>query len=185
MARGPRLSSPAVQSAPWSYESTSNNAQMMPMPDILLKFISGSYLPRRATCSTKQQRIVSNLRVLFLQTLPANIYMGCSTSRPRRMKTSTSSSRASLVSHLELLRKEPAYDQCLARSGTSDRAKHIGTLLCGDAQEKDYIVFGPKPRTDLARSKSTWVRRGTSIVVATTSRAPWMRFSEPKQSPDR
>ena len=36
-----------------------------------------------------------------------------------------------------------------------DRAKHTGTLLC-DAQEKDNIVFGPNPRTYLARSKSTW-----------------------------
>jgi hypothetical protein len=111
----------------------SNNAQMMPMPDIRLNFISGSYPPRRAACSTKPQRIVSNLSVLFLQTLPArgiwDINKGCSTSRPRRMKTSTSSSRASLVGYLELLPKEPAYDQCLVRSGTSDRAKHIGTLL--------------------------------------------------------
>ncbi len=141
MARGPRHFSPAVQSAPWSYESTSNNAQMMRMPDIRLKFISGSYPARRAACSTKPQRIVSNLRVLFLQTLPArgiwDITKGCSTSQPRRMETSTSSSRASLVGHLELLRKEPAYDQCLVRSGTSDSAKHIGALLCDDAQEKD------------------------------------------------
>ncbi len=184
MARGPRLSSPAVQSSPWSYESTSNNAQMMPMPDIRLKFISCSYPPRRAACSTKPQRIVSNFRVLFLQILPArgiwDITMGCSTSRPRRMKTSISSSRASLVGHLELLRKEPAYDQCLVRSGTSDRSKQIGILLCGDAQT---LSLAPNP----ALTCQTWPdpsQRGTSIVVATTSRAPWMLFSEPKQSPD-
>ena len=118
MARGPRLFSPAVQSAPWSYESTSNNAQMMPMQDIWFTFTSGSYPPRRAACSTKPQRIVSNLNGLFFQTLSAgriwDITKGCSTLRPRRMKTSTSSSRASLVGHLELLRKEPAYDHLRA-----------------------------------------------------------------------
>ena len=97
---------------------TCNSEQMMPMPDIRLKFIYGSYLPRHAACSTKPQRIVSDLRVFFLQTLSAgriwDITKGCSTSRPRRMKTSTSSSRTSLVGHLELLRKEPAYDHLRA-----------------------------------------------------------------------
>ncbi len=89
---------------------------------------------RRAACSTKPQLIVINLHVLFFQTLSAGrvwgITKGCSTSRPRSprwMKTSTSSSLASLVGHLELLRKEPAYDQRLVRAGTSDRAKHIWT----------------------------------------------------------
>ncbi len=33
MARGTRVFSPAVQSAPWSYESTSNDVQMMPDDD--------------------------------------------------------------------------------------------------------------------------------------------------------
>ena len=138
---------------------TCNSEQMMPMPDIRLKFIYGSYLPRHAACSTKPQRIVSDLRVLFLQTLSAgriwDITKGCSTSRPRRMKTSTSSSRTSLVGHLELLRKEPAYDQCLVRTGTSDRAKHTGTLLC-NAQGEDYFVFGPNSRPALDQSKTRW-----------------------------
>ena len=181
MARGPRLFSPTVQSAPWSYQSTSNNSQMMPMPDIRLKFTSGSYPPLRAACSTKPQRTMSNLRVLFFQFLSArrtwNITKRCSTPRPRRMKTSTSSPLASLVGHLELLPKEPAYDQRLVRSGASYRAKHIGTLLC-DAQEEDYnkptqhvmfapmhmqlmfrlavYVFVPNPRTVLAQSKPMW-----------------------------
>ena len=83
MARGPRFFSPAVQSAPWSYESTSNDVQMMPMQDIRLTFIPGSYPICRAACSTKPQRIVSNLRVLFLQTLSIgriwDITKGCST----------------------------------------------------------------------------------------------------------
>ena len=88
--------------------------EQAPMPDILLTFIPGSYPICRAACSTKPQRIVSNLRALFLQTLSAgriwDITKRCSTLRPHRMKTSTSSSRTSLVGHMEPLRKESAYD---------------------------------------------------------------------------
>ena len=161
MARGPRLFSPAVQSAPWSYQSTSNNAQMMPMPDIRLKFISGSYPPRHAACSTKPQRIVSNLRVLFLQMFSArriwDITQGCSTLRPRRMKTSTSSSRTSLVGHLELLRKEPAQEEdynkpthhaMSARVYTSKQTKPMPKLSVN--------VFGPNSRSALDQSKTRW-----------------------------
>ena len=52
-------------------------------------------------------------------------------------------------------RKEPAYDQSLVRTGTSDRAKHTGTLLC-NAQGEDYFVFGPNSRPALDQSKTRW-----------------------------
>jgi hypothetical protein len=139
-----------------------NQDEHAPMQDILLKFISGSYPPpprRHAACSTKPQLLVTNLHVLFFQTLSAgrvwSITKGCSTSRPCSplgMKTSTSSSLASLVCHLELLRKEPAYDQRLVRPGTSDRAKHIWTLLCY-AQEEDDSNKPAKSHAVLANSK--------------------------------
>ena len=48
-------------------------------------------------------------------------------------------------------RKEPAYDQSLVRTGTSDRAKHTGTLLC-DAQGQDYFA-NSRPALDQSQTK--------------------------------
>ena len=155
MARGPHFFSPAVQSAPWSYESTSNDVQMMPMQDIRLTFISGSYPICRAVCSTKPQRIVSNLHGLFFQTLSAgriwDITKGCSTPRPRRMKTSTSSSLASLVGHLELLRKEPAYDHMRALLTTI--IDHLGINTGRKRKGQDDTTKPNKTHAALANSK--------------------------------
>ena len=153
MARGPRFFSPAVQSAPWSYESTSNDVQMMTMQDIRLTFIPGSYPICRAACSTKPQRIVSNPRALFLQTLSAgriwDITKGCSTLRPCRMKTSTSSSRASLVGHMEPLRKESAYDHL--RSLKLSIVEHSGIM--SEKRKGQDDMTKPATHAALANSK--------------------------------
>ena len=153
MARGPRFFSPAVQSAPWSYESTSNDVQVMTMQDIRLTFIPGSYPICRAACSTKPQRIVSNPRALFLQTLSAgriwDITKGCSTLLPCRMKTSTSSSRASLVGHMEPLRKESAYDHL--RSLILSIVEHPG--ITSEKRKGQDDVTKPATHAALANSK--------------------------------
>ena len=46
------------------------SALMMLMPDIRLKSIYGSYPRRRVVCSTKPQRITSNLHVLIFKSFP-------------------------------------------------------------------------------------------------------------------
>jgi hypothetical protein len=128
-----------------------NQDEQAPMPDIGLTLTFGSYPLCSASCSTKQKRIVSHLGVLFFQTLSAgriwDITKGCSTSRPRRMKTSTSSSRSPLVGHWELLRKEPAYDHL--RALILSIVEHSG-ITSKKRKGQDDVNKPTKPHAELA-----------------------------------
>jgi hypothetical protein len=119
-------------------QAKASKAHMMPVPDLRLLSIYGSYSRCTLVRSTKQQRIMSNLH-FFPFKIPScrRIWkrtMKCSAMQSQLIKKFTSSSGELLVHQMQLLHEEPVFDQRLVRSCVYDRTKHTETLVC-ESQE--------------------------------------------------